>query len=119
MAHQIAGEHFDAGDMIIRKGAPGDKLYIIEKGEVEVFASNATALQGPLAVLRDGDYFGEIALLYDVPRTAAIRARTAVDLYTLSKSDFQGLLARVPILAAEVVQRSKARIERNRLGMTR
>jgi CRP-like cAMP-binding protein len=49
-----------------------------------------------LNILKAGDYFGELALLYDVPRTATARARTPLQLYSLNKPDFQELLIQVP-----------------------
>ncbi|GAC1638019.1 MAG: hypothetical protein NVS4B2_27040 [Chloroflexota bacterium] len=115
ISQRIAVEHIAAGETVITKGESGDKLYVIDRGEVEVFASNAAAHQDPLAVLHAGDYFGEIALLYDVPRTAAVRARTPLQLYTLSKGDLRALLARVPVLAQEMADRGEMRMKQTRL----
>jgi ATP-binding cassette subfamily B protein len=98
LAKRLSVERHAAGDVIIRRGETGDRLYIIERGTVEVFAANPAPGQRPLAVLREGDHFGEIALLYDTPRTATIRARTPVQLYSLQKEDFDTLLSRVPEL---------------------
>jgi MFS family permease len=67
-----------AGDVVIREGDVGDRFYVIEQGEVEV----ADTTLGP------GESFGEIALLRDVPRTATVVARTAVELVTLERGEF-------------------------------
>ncbi len=72
----------DAGELVIRAGETGDRFYIVRDGELEISAPgrNASAHQG--------DYFGEIALLRDVPRTATIKARVATRLYALQREDF-------------------------------
>ncbi len=96
LAQRLAVERYPAGDVIVNEGEPGDKLYVIHKGQAEVLAYDPAGNQRHLAVLREGDYFGEVALLYDVPRTATIRALTPVQLFSLSKEDFNILLSAVP-----------------------
>jgi MFS family permease len=72
-----------AGDVLIREGAPGDLFYIIADG---TFAVSTAA--GYRTQLAHGDGFGEIALLYDTPRTATVTAVTDAHLYALSREHF-------------------------------
>ena len=69
-----------AGTQIVSQGDPGELFYVIAQGEVDVTRDGA-----PVNTLGPGDYFGEIALLKDVKRTAACVARTDVELYALNR----------------------------------
>jgi ATP-binding cassette subfamily B protein len=62
------------------------------------------------AVLQDGDYFGEIALLMDVPRTATVRTRTESLFLTLSRGSFSRMLDRDPRLREKLEEESMARL---------
>jgi MFS family permease len=71
-----------AGDVVIRKGDPGDRFYIVGDGEFEIDTG------GRQATAHKTDYFGEIALLRDVPRTATVRAAVDSKLFALRRDDF-------------------------------
>ncbi len=71
-----------ADERILRLGDVGDRFYVIADGSVEVQAGEAIRHEGP------GEYFGEIALLRDVPRTATVVAVTDGLLYALGREDF-------------------------------
>ena len=72
-----------AGEMVIVEGGEGDRFYVIESGEVSV-----TAQGKDVATLGPGTYFGEIALLRNVPRTATITTITPVELWSLERDEF-------------------------------
>jgi MFS family permease len=76
-----------AGTVVIREGDPGDRFYVIVDGDAEVTRGVAEL---ELGVLGPGEHFGEIALLRDVPRTATVRARTAMRLLALERDVFLG-----------------------------
>jgi MFS family permease len=73
-----------AGDVVIREGDESDRFYVIESGSVRVTAADGHLLreEGP------GDYFGEIGLLRDVPRTATITAADDTVLLALEREEF-------------------------------
>jgi predicted MFS family arabinose efflux permease len=71
------------GETIFRQGDPGERFYVIRSGEVEVLIDGVRArVEGP------GDYFGEIALLRDVPRTATVAALADTELLSVDGQDF-------------------------------
>jgi MFS family permease len=106
---RLQPERIAAGATIIREGEVGDRLYIIRRGSVAVSACSADGRRVAVATLGRGAYFGEIALVRDVPRTATVRAREATLLYSLSRADFQELLARSRELHATMIGTSAVR----------
>jgi ATP-binding cassette subfamily B protein len=104
-AKRLSLEGFEEGEEIISQGEIGDKLYLIAQGQVNVFGSDPGGRQRLLTVLGVGDYFGEMALMWDIPRSATVRARTPVQLFSLHKKDFDTLVATVPGLRERLQQR--------------
>jgi MFS family permease len=78
LASQLEEVSLPAGSVVLQEGDPGDRFYVIAEGDVEIMGRR----HGP------GDFFGEIALLRDVPRTATVRALTDVRLLTLDRDEF-------------------------------
>jgi len=79
------------GDLIITQGNDGMELYFILKGKVEV-VRDSEGKHKVIAEMRDGDTFGEIALISDCKRTADVRAVGEVELYVLEKRDYESLV---------------------------
>jgi predicted MFS family arabinose efflux permease len=96
LARSVREESVMPGETVIEQGQVGESFYVIVAGEVEV-SENGRLLR----VLSDGDSFGEIALLRDVPRTTTVRARTPVALYVLARSQFVPTVSGYSASAAE------------------
>ncbi|MGE5227950.1 MAG: cyclic nucleotide-binding domain-containing protein [Planctomycetaceae bacterium] len=77
-----------AGDVLVRQGDVGDAFYVVASGRAEVVQDGAS-----LADLGPGEFFGEIALLEDVPRTASVVAKTPLRVFRLDRDGFDGLVA--------------------------
>ena len=93
-----------AGEILFRAGEPGDALYIVADGTVAVLPDKGEGADEvkPLAELRSGQAFGEMALISHGPRTATIRAVTAASLLMIGKEDFERLIANDPEIARAV-----------------
>ncbi|CAG0918739.1 unnamed protein product [Notodromas monacha] len=87
-------EVFQPGDIIIKEGTIGTKMYFIQEGIVDIVTAS-----GEIATsLGDGSYFGEICLLSNARRVASVRAETYCNLFSLSKGHFNAVLQMYPIM---------------------
>ena len=93
------------GEKIIRKGDPGHAMFFISSGSVEVEVESEPIQLGT------NDFFGEIALLKDVPRTADVRAHGFCDLLALNVKDFRGLLDAYPDLKETIERTAQERLQ--------
>ena len=97
------------GEDIITQGDSGDALYLIARGVVRVLRAE-DGEEHALGTLLAGDFFGEQALLHDVPRNATCRAITPCFLYQLQRTDFEELCHRWPAIDAAVREADRARL---------
>ncbi|MCB0277877.1 MAG: cyclic nucleotide-binding domain-containing protein [Calditrichaeota bacterium] len=95
IAEKVSHIEYKTGEIVFNFNELADAFYIISEGSVEVIEPSEDGKdEVVLAVLNDGDYFGEMALLMEEPRTATVRAKSDTLLFKLLKSDFQQLLDR-------------------------
>lgn len=108
IAVELRAALFTPGDYIFRAGEIGRHMYFISRGTVEVIAEDGQTI---LSTLSDGAFFGEIALLFQCPRTASIRAIDFCDMYSFDKESFERVLAYFPEFAAFVREEAERRKE--------
>jgi hypothetical protein len=91
LASRMVPVSMASGDVVIREGDPADRFYVVAEGELTIDrAGHHQALAGP------GDFFGEIALLHDCPRTASITAAAPGVVYALKRDDFLAVVTGYP-----------------------
>jgi len=93
------------GEVIMRRGDMGQDAYVVVRGQVEIVDDQGTVVK----TLKDGDVFGELALLVHGPRSATVRAKTSCDLMVLDKTSFARILRDHPQFAARVSRIAKER----------
>jgi len=91
VADKMTLERHYTNRTIIRQGDEGDKFYLIREGAVDIFNEDDEGKKF-VCTLREGDFFGEVALLTNQPRNATVIAKEDVILYTLSKDHFKATL---------------------------
>jgi small-conductance mechanosensitive channel/CRP-like cAMP-binding protein len=124
--HQLSRSASDLllgeGQILFRQNDAGDSFYIICKGQVQVLVYSADGKEErQVASLGPGDFFGEMSALTGQPRTASIRARTAVTLVEIEKEDLLAIFQADPSIMekiSEVVARRNAEREAIAQGAT-
>lgn len=92
------------GEILFREGEPGEHLYIVMKGELEILMAPNTSNELALNVLHEGEYVGEMSLIQpEGHRSTSARALGEVVLLSMSRSQFKGLLQRHPELARPMI----------------
>ena len=81
----------DEGEMLFEEGEPGDAFYVVIAGAIELLKGSGSS-EKKLAIMRNGDTFGEMALLNANPRSASARAAEPTHLLAISRDDFEELL---------------------------
>ena len=101
---QMHHETHEAGSLVIRQGEPGDRFCFLESGKVEVVIEEDSGLEHRVAELLPGDFFGEVALLMDVPRSATVKATEHVEILSLDRETLLELLERLQVSPEKVLE---------------
>lgn len=102
MARIMIKEKFRAGDAVFDEGDVGDKMYLIIKGSVDIIKAAGKGPGQVLVTLRRGDYFGEMSMIDDAPRSAGAMATEEAVLLSIKKQDLMLLLDNAPTIAAKI-----------------
>ena len=101
---------FRAGDVIFAAGDPGDGLYVIETGRVQISAVVGSGDPRPLASVGAGEFFGEMAVIDDGPRSATAVAETDMTSFYVSRAEMMSMLDCHPGLTLTLIREFSARM---------
>jgi CRP/FNR family transcriptional regulator/CRP/FNR family cyclic AMP-dependent transcriptional regulator len=110
VASLLIERRFPKHKTIVEEGLPGDYMYIIREGRVSVSKLSDDGREKILEFLEAGDFFGEMSLVENAPRSASVRALVEVRVLALSRSDFLTVLRKSPDLAMAVIQELTRRL---------
>jgi CRP-like cAMP-binding protein len=99
-----------AGTVVFSEGEVGTEMYVIQSGSVDVFKKAARGEEKLLATLEKGDFFGEMSILEDVPRTASARAKTDCELLKINQSTFDEMLRHNGEIAVRMLRKLSRRL---------
>lgn len=109
LSERFITEIYEAGEAIVHEGDLGDRFYLIARGKVSVRIGGVQE-HHQVAVLEDGDHFGELALLYDEPRNATILPMERTTCLALHTEDFHAMLSEYPSVRKQIETIAKKRL---------
>ena len=110
---EVARERsYPKNSVILFEDDPGDALYVVVGGQVKVVLIGEDGKEVILSVLKDGDFFGEMALIDDEPRSAHVIAMEDTDLLVLRREDFQRCLEGQPRMALSLLRALSGRLRK-------
>jgi CRP-like cAMP-binding protein len=103
------GKEYKDGEVIIKQGESGNSMFVIQSGEVEVLRDN-DGTQVQLAVRKNGDFFGEMALFSKELRSATVRALGNARVLTIDRKNLLNSIQKDPSLAFRIIETLSKRI---------
>lgn len=103
LAAQIEGVDLPAGTTVFKRGDPGDSIFIVASGEVEIFVLDTTGQRVVFETAKAGDFFGELSLLDGDPRSASAVAIQETRALRIDRNDLSLLFTRHPTAALDVL----------------
>lgn len=110
LSARMVSRRFSTGQVVFHHGDPGGLLYIIQKGKIKISYATVEGQEALLAILGKDDFFGELALLDEAPRSASAQALESTETLTLHREDFLRFLRHNPDFTLHVLRTLTQRI---------
>lgn len=111
VAHITSEKNYSKKNIVFHEGDYGDALYIIKNGRIKIAKVAIDGREKTLTILKAGDFFGEMAIFDDMPRSATAEAMDHdVKLLSISKNDFEQLIMSTPSIAIRIMKDLTRRI---------
>jgi CRP-like cAMP-binding protein len=104
------GQTFDPGKVIFHEGESGEHMFIIQSGEVKI-SKNIGGREHELAVLEKGDFFGEMAIVSRIARTATATAVNRTQLLAFDRQGFMGMIEKNAKIALNIIDKLCRRLQ--------
>jgi CRP-like cAMP-binding protein len=102
LAQSTRVQNYKAGQIIVIEGRVGAAFFIVVSGSVEVFKRKNESDEVVLATLKAGEFFGELATMKHVPRSANVRAQQDTTCLVIRRADFESYIRQFPDVAQKV-----------------
>lgn len=102
---------FAPGQRVVKQGDIGDEFYIVVRGALDIVHQDDAGEVNIIRTIGEGDSFGEIALLADVPRTATVIARTDSEVLVMDRAIFRRIVASNPEAVEDIYSRAAERLK--------
>lgn len=112
LATRLVPRRFGSDQVVFHLGDPGGLLYIISRGKIKISYNTPEGQEVVLAILGPGDFFGELALLDDTPRSATAESLEPTETWTLHRDDFIHYITENPAFSLHVLQTLAQHIRR-------
>lgn len=120
LASEMEVVNLKSGEILFREGEPGEHLYVVVTGHLEILKAPGTEDELVLNTIHEGEYIGEMSLVTGAPRTASVRAQSGdVVLLSLSRKQFNDLLHRHPELANIMISVLSYRLDNTNIATFR
>jgi len=103
IVQKLTTRNYRRGEVIFHQDDPGSALHIIKKGQVKINTMSTEGEEAILAILTDGDFFGELSLLDDKPRSANAVAMEITQTLALQRQEFMDILGRHPEMVSDIL----------------
>src|SRR6185436_5210048 len=112
-------QRFRAGEVVCRMGEPGDSMYLVADGTVSIYLAGEGSARVPLREVTVGQYFGDLSLFDDKPRSATAEARTDCELLELERGALHEQIKKRPRIAIALLEELSGRIRETNALLSR
>ncbi len=112
IAEIVIPRHYTKGQLIVLAEEEGSSFFIIGRGEVKVSVMSEDGREVILSILREGEFFGEMAVLNGKPRSATVTATEDSDILLIRRPDFLRLLQEIPQISIKFLQELAGRLRK-------
>ena len=109
MSEGALGKVSQDGEIIVRQGDPGDSMFVVQAGQVQVLAER-DGVETLLNVAQEGELLGEMAIFDQKPRSATLRAMGKTKILTIDKKNFMRRINEDPTIAFRIVETMSQRV---------